>query len=371
MLFLQYYVEQWADADALHECWSSTLSFFKEHFCLVTAHKQLLPCALRIYTAILDKLAVSRYFEDARVRREAEDVYQKICDLCIIQGSKPSEHSPTRKSQLGAAWNDQPISNRSSIPLMDMLHFAKRRAARPEDSLVPSDNILYIAWTVVPNLRKLMHDQERILSLLTNAVYYIVSPSLKMRPGSKYSDKVPPALSLLYSMSRLPFATKAWKKDAWEVFMDAKFFNIGSASCQKWTSILQTLMVNDKEARITEVIGKIATVASGSIFVSKEQELMTRSYAIRRLSFLIWCGATDQYVPQLPAIQEKLVELLKGPPGLMHVEAYLCLRVMMLRMSTHHLSNLWPLVLTELIRLFGLYLQDHDTNDDLMVFLAG
>ena len=55
-----------------------------------------------------------------------------------------------------------------------------------------------------------------------------------------------------------------------------------------------------------------------------------------------------------PGIQEKLVEVLKGPPGAMHVEAYLTLRVLMLRMSLHLLSNLWPIVLTELVRLYAI-----------------
>jgi hypothetical protein len=32
---------------------------------------------------------------------------------------------------------------------------------------------------------------------------------------------------------------------------------------------------------------------------------------LRRLTFVIWCGTVDQYLPQLPNIQEKLVELLK------------------------------------------------------------
>ena len=32
---------------------------------------------------------------------------------------------------------------------------------------------------------------------------------------------------------------------------------------------------------------------------------------LRRLTFVIWSGTVDQYLPQLPNIQEKLVELLK------------------------------------------------------------
>jgi hypothetical protein len=294
-------------------------------------------------------------------------VYQKICDLCIIQGGgKPNEttsQQPSSKRRTPSNDNSTKPAIQPTQPpisLMDMLQPKSRRASKPSESLVPNSNILYLAWKVIPNLRKLLQDQDRILTILSNAVYYIISPILKLRPGSKYSDKVPPALDLLCSMSRLPFAVKAWKKDVWDIFMDNKFFQMGGASCLKWKDVIQTLMVSggEKEAKVMEVISKISAVASGSLFVSREQEILMRCYHVRRLSFLLWCGGMDQYVPQLPSVQEKLVEILKGPVGLMHVEAYLCLRVMMLRMSTHHLANLWPILLTEMVRLFGVYLRD-------------
>ncbi|RKO82997.1 hypothetical protein BDK51DRAFT_34266 [Blyttiomyces helicus] len=93
---------------------------------------------------------------------------------------------------------------------------------------------------------------------------------------------------------------------------------------------------------------------------------------LRRLSFALFCGAVDQYLPQLPSIQEKLVEVLKVSTGLMHVEVFLCLRVLLVRISTQHLSNLWPTVLTELIRLFGVYLkgQDAEKSEDVSVFFS-
>lgn len=60
----------------------------------------------------------------------------------------------------------------------------------------------------------------------------------------------------------------------------------------------------------------------------------------------------DQYLQQLPVIQEKLVDLLKlSHTELVHIEIYLCLRVLLVRISNKHLSNFWPVLLTELVNI--------------------
>ena len=100
----------------------------------------------------------------------------------------------------------------------------------------------------------------------------------------------------------------------------------------------------------TIFLGKISSVGSTSLFLSKDYEFYMRLCSLRRLSFVLWSGPVDEFLPQLPSIQEKLVKILKVDPDLMHAEAYLCLRVLICRMSNHHLSNLWPIVLTELVR---------------------
>lgn len=147
-------------------------------------------------------------------------------------------------------------------------------------------------------IRKLMADQDKISSLLTNAVYYIVGPNLKQKSTVRTTD-VKPALDLLHAVSKLPFATKTWKKEVWEAFSDAKFFCMSSGHLNAWKSIFQSLMIVDKETKTAELVSRISALPASSLFLSKEQEALSRSYSLRRLSFAIWCGATDQYVAQL------------------------------------------------------------------------
>lgn len=57
-------------------------------------------------------------------------------------------------------------------------------------------------------------------------------------------------------------------------------------------------------------LGRISW-SSSALFTSKEAELQQKIGALRRLSFLIFCGTTDQFLPLLPNIQERIVDLLK------------------------------------------------------------
>jgi len=115
---------------------------------------------------------------------------------------------------------------------------------------------------------------------------------------------------------------------------------------------------------------KITTGPSANIFTNREYENMIRSLNLRRLSFVLFIGERNHFLAQLPSIQEKLVEILKNPPGaavqsevsttsthnhqynLTVIEVYLCMRVLMCRLSPHNLSSFWPTILTELVCIF-------------------
>jgi len=153
----------------------------------------------------------------------------------------------------------------------------------------------------------------------------------------------------IYEMAKLPFTYRTWRKEIWDVFLDGRFFYMGAATAQKWRTIIQTIMTAEKE-RFVEVVNRISTSPSTALFSNREQEALARAVNLRRLTFIIFSGTTDQFISQLPIIQEKLVELLKLDHNeLIHVEIYLCLRVMLTRFSQRHLTNFWPVILTEMV----------------------
>lgn len=205
---------------------------------------------------------------------------------------------------------------------------------------------MYIANIVIPKLKHLIVDQDRINSLLNNLVYYVIGPVLKTKPSL---SKVVVFIDQIYEMAKLPFTYRTWRKEIWEMFLDSRFFYMSAATCQKWRTIIQAIMTAEKE-RFVEVANRISTSPSTALFSNREQESLARALNLRRLTFIIFSGTNDQFISQLPIIQEKLVELLKLDHNeLIHVEIYLCLRVIVTRFSQRHLTNFWPVILTEMV----------------------
>ncbi|KAG8901218.1 hypothetical protein FRB99_005473 [Tulasnella sp. 403] len=133
------------------------------------------------------------------------------------------------------------------------------------------------------------------------------------------------------------------------------------------------MMDSDKQL-VTELVGKITIAASANIFANREYEMLLRSLNLRRLSYVLFVGERNQCLAQLPQIQEKLVDILRATSVAPVVisEVYLCLRVLLCRLSPHNMNSFWPVILTEMFRVFEQCMASppSDGADDLTVILA-
>lgn len=102
--------------------------------------------------------------------------------------------------------------------------------------------------------------------------------------------------------------------------------------------------------------------------------MISRSYNLRRLSFVLLAAERNHHLNSLPSIQEKLVEILRTTvvSPRVHSEVYVCLRVLMCRISPQHLANFWPVILAELLRVFEATMDNPpaDDSEDLLLVLA-
>ena len=80
--------------------------------------------------------------------------------------------------------------------------------------------------------------------------------------------------------------------------------------------------------------------------------MLLQSLNLRRLSYLLLTGEKNHFLTQLPSVQEKLVEIFRNVTSpVVQSEVYLCIRVLLCRLSPHTLTSFWPVVLTELVSL--------------------
>ena len=56
---------------------------------------------------------------------------------------------------------------------------------------------------------------------------------------------------------------------------------------------------------------RITAGPSSNIFTNREQEMISRSLNLRRLTFVLLAAERNHYLAQLPSIQEKLVDILR------------------------------------------------------------
>ncbi|CAO3632308.1 unnamed protein product [Cunninghamella echinulata] len=472
--FTEIYCQEVIRPETLSTLWSSISPFVKDYLSQASTYKTILPGLLRFMTTVLDRFI--SYSDDKKARKEGQDLYQRCVDYCILIAGKsfdqslwsrrtnvydeeqqndtystissttsnyPStihtlftdtanssmehlslysqyNHYNMNNSNNNSSNNNNNNNNNTSngdihtpnLSTSNISDLEKKASWKlREDYMILQINH-YIATHVIPNLRHILGDQDKINSLLNNLVYYIIGPHLRSRQpmsslpllqGKRFmssqislstssssttshqqNSSNSGSLHLLHGgaviidqlveMSKMPFTYKTWRKEVWEVFTDHRFFYMTSTTAHKWSTILSTVFSLEKE-RFTELMGRITTSPSNSaFFTNKEQETWQRALHLRRVSFVIFAGSIDQYVPQLPTIQEKMVELLKlDHSEMIHVEIYLCLRIILIRFSQKHLIHFWPVLISEMIRLFNSFISNEslDRPDEAQIALAG
>ncbi|CAG8462540.1 15995_t:CDS:10, partial [Acaulospora colombiana] len=343
--FLEVYADSLDKADPLIEVWPQCMSYIKD-FAQTSAYKNLFPSILRFMHGLADRLCLTSYFEDKK------DSYQRVLDYCILIAGRSYDQGLWLRRTIPQEGDDRASGDETEEKEAESGRLIN---IMPEEKKIN----IYFAEVVIPDIRRLLVDQDRIISIVTNLMYYVIAPALKNRPNTGVSSVI---LNLLYETSKIPFVYRVWRKEVWDVFTDNRFFNMSPSAAKKWRAIMQTIMTSEKE-RFGEVLARITTTIANALFVNKEQESLNRALNLRRLSYILFCGKLDQYLKQLPSIAEKLVELFKlGFVELVHSEIYLCLRVLMCRVSNQHLSNFWPGILTELFCLYGSFVQKENNK---------
>jgi len=153
---------------------------------------------------------------------------------------------------------------------------------------------------------------------------------------------------------------------------DNRLFTCSGESAIPWKSIIKCHFDADKTAA-PELLAKVATAPSANIFTNREYEMLVRSLNLRRLSLVLFAAEKNHFITLLPTVQEKLVEILKNvTTPVVQCEVYLCIRVLLCRLSPHNLTSFWPVVLTELYRIFDGVMSELpvDGSEDLQLILA-
>ncbi|KAG8688167.1 hypothetical protein FRC08_011589 [Ceratobasidium sp. 394] len=350
----------------------------------VQSHRAQVFPALQCLVVAAEKQAMTTALDDKRVKKDLQDLMNKLIDACLQISARsidaPGSRKGTREALVGAAngraspspivrvkTNDASSEKINASPAEDS---AKVSAAWEFD--MPDEVNLFFARRLIPNFRKFMVENDKVIAVCTNIVYYVVNPAIRAKSKNAL-DNQPTIMTVMEALVKQQVAVRTWRPALAEAFEDQRFFARDVAAGIRWCPLIKAYVLSDKLA-ISDIVGRITTTSSNNIFTNREAETLARTISLRRLSFAIFCGETNGCLAQLPSIQEKLVELFRwtSTEPVIHCEIYLCVRVLLCRLSPHNLSSFWPVILTELIRLFTSALVEppQDNSDELQLLLA-
>ncbi|KAJ6520217.1 Dopey, N-terminal-domain-containing protein [Mycena sanguinolenta] len=369
--FLEQYLQRLEGPLAL-QVWGRFLQLVKDIFGSTREFKAQTYPTLRCLTVLAEKITQTMATEDRRIRKELQETFGRLLDSCVVFVGRAYDQGSwirrSTKDALGTNGRESPAprdeklgASVSSLPDV---------TSRPVPTELASQVNLFIATTAMQNLRRFLMDNDKVVAACTNIVYYIVSPAMKGK--SKPMDVDPTVVTILLEMTKIPAALKTWKPPVAELLSDNRLFNSNSEDAEKWKPIMKSLFDLDKTA-FPELLAKVATAPSANIFTNREYEMLLRSLNIRRLSFVLFTGDKNHFLTLLPSIQEKLVDILRNVTApIVQSEVYLCIRVLLSRLSQHNLTSFWPVLLTELYRIFEQLMTSlpSDGSEDLQLILS-
>lgn len=219
------------------------------------------------------------------------------------------------------------------------------------------EDVVSILASIVPNLPKILVESDRVLSAAGTISTNVIGPTLRSKSFPETMGRS--TLTLLQELSRLQNNQKTWKKDVSEAFNDSRFFGMDLNLIEDgWMPLLRQWTLADKD-KMPELVGRIsAPTTAGIVFgvgaTSARLEADRKTQvSLRRIATLVLGSAEDNFVADLPAIFDKLVELLaatstSSPSSTTRADVYMVVRALVLKTSPIHLGMLWPVVNAEI-----------------------
>ena len=220
------------------------------------------------------------------------------------------------------------------------------------------DNVVAIVASILPNISKILVDSDRIAAATITISTQILMATFRWKTFPR--NVTASTLEVLKTMSRIPEATKTWRKDVAEAFNDPRFFNADSIELLQsgWMPVLRQWAIVDKD-RLPELLSRLTSPTSAGIMFgvgasSARLEADRKTQLnLRRIAFLMLSADNDTFVVNLGGLQEKLVDLMtatatSSPSSTIRAEVYMVLRALVLKNTAVHLTSFWPIVNTEL-----------------------
>ncbi|XP_071399581.1 protein DOP1A [Centroberyx affinis] len=364
MLQFFYAYVQRIPVSSLVDSWPSLLALLKDSVQLgLPAPGQFL-----ILGVLNEFILKNPNLESKKDQRELQDVTHKVVEAIGTIAGSSLEQTTWLRRNLEVKASPQIVVDGANLEAdVEDLMLTVMEASSFTPSVYSVHALTLLAEVLAHLLDMVFYsdEKERVIPLLVNIMHYVV-PYLRNHSAHN-APSYRACIQLLSSLSGYQYTRRAWKKEAFDLFMDHTFFQMDSSCVSHWRAIIDHLMTHDKTT-FRDLMTRVAVAQSSSLslFTNRDAELEQRAMLLKRLAFTIYSSEVDQYQKYLPDIQERLVESLRLPQvPILHAQVFLFFRVLLLRMSPQHLTSLWPTMITELVQVFLLMEQELTADEDI------
>ncbi|KAJ5603949.1 hypothetical protein N7537_006905 [Penicillium hordei] len=321
------------DDDVLDEIWTDCTTFLRDVLSNPFPHRQILPRLIEFAAILGVKLENTTFGEDRRMRKELGDVLLRL--LTAVFTSKP----------LGLNHDTGPMA-RSSVD-----------HDRTSVSHTGPDDMLSILAVSMPSFITTLGDSDRINTAITSVSTNVVGPLIRSRLFPNNLNRN--VMVLLQQMTKVPAAAKMWKKDISDAFHDTRFFGLQLDLVKNsWMDLLRQWVLADKE-RLSELLVRLPPPSSAGIMfgvgasAARLEADRKAQLNLRRIALLLLSASDDYFVGELPALLQKLEDLLaatsaSSPSSATRAEVFMVLRAVALKTSASAMAPFWPLINVEL-----------------------
>nr|CUU99408.1 hypothetical transcript [Hymenolepis microstoma] len=254
--------------------------------------------------------------------------------------------------------NNSPGVLHDSLEVVSTASTAENREFKAEDLSVLALRMLEEHMAVFFDVVYKSEEKDRVPSALNNGILTNIVPFLRSHNiGNAFHYNA--ASQVMAALSSYQFTRRAWRRDVFELFIDAAFFQATPSALHAWCTIVDNLMTQEKSI-FKEALARL-TVSQGpalNIFSSKEAECEQRAAHLKKINFIVFASEREQYCRSVSEILERLTDNLRVMTDLnapILTQMFLCTRVLVTRISSESLASLWLLVIPELMNVFRIF----------------
>jgi hypothetical protein len=246
------------------------------------------------------------------------------------------------------------MSVRAEKPRPDRIDSQGTSLSQPQ---LGPDDMLSVLSRTMPIFSAVLGDSDRVATTMTNISTHIIGPLFHSRsfPENLRSN----AMELLNQLSKVPAASKSWRKDVTEAFNDNRFFR-SSLDLVKdhWLGLLRQLALLEKD-RLPDLYPRLTSPTTAGIMFGVgaaaarlEADRKTQTN-LRRIAIIILACEDNSFAANLGGLLERLEDLvsataISSPSSSTRAEIFMVFRSLVLKTSSVHLAPSWPLINSEL-----------------------